>query len=232
MGEGELMKPASQELPLYFYVIAAVFFGAVALIAIVRHLLLKRRERSIRKSGDELGLAVYRNKKELLDQEGWDVADFTSRNGLFTGCCLEELTNIMYAENDGLSVFVFDQKYEELSHGGETRKRKKPNSIFGVRQTVVAIVSAEIDVQRFELSISGMAEQGFYEDFAKGMFEFFERYPKTAVEGNRQTILIYEPGKRFRPSEYSELVGRGFEVFQILKTKDDLPQEQMARIGR
>ena len=215
------MKAFPQELLPEWYVIAAVIFGALVVYGIVHHLLLKLRETAIRKSGDQLGLAIYRNEKELREQEGWDVTEITRRNALFTNCWHQEITNILYAENDGLSVFVFDQKYDELKSVANNRK-------LGIRQTVVAIVSQEIDVQKFELSVSGMVEHGFYEDFAKGIFEFLEKHPKTTVEGHRQTILIYEPGRRFRPSDYSDLVGRGFEVFQILKTKDDSPEKRLA----
>ena len=195
-------------------VILGLFLGCFAVIALIRSLLLRYRSRSIQRCANELGLGIYQDEDELLAKEGWDIADLTYNNALLSkghhyG---HKLFNIMYAEHDNLALFVFDHQYLQSA-------KRTTIDVFGNRQTVVAIVSADIDVQKFELSVTAMAKGGFYEDFAVGVLEFFEKHPRTTVEGYRQSIVIYEPGRRVKPSEYSELVGRGFEVFQILKNK-------------
>ena len=129
----------------------------LALILIQVYSTFNRRKK-IGTVAEDLGLTAYRSSKDLISKAGFDISNIISSHGLMRGMNIRfEVSNLMYAENDGLTLCIFDYKY-----GSD------PKSLFLFRrcQTVVAIISPDLDTQWFDLSLSGILEGGFYEDFA------------------------------------------------------------------
>jgi len=202
-----------QGIPFHWCIVAGVIVFLLAFVA-VREYLNRRRRLAIRDAAEDLGLTSYANIDELERGEGPNVAEFLQVQQMLLNCQItlnHEFTNIMFAYSDGLLIFVAD-------HSSELYKSEKIR-LFPIQQTIVAILSPYLDVPRFHLSVKSMLKAGFYEDFASGVLDYLEAHPKTTVAGRAQSVVVYEPEKRCKPGEYRDLVGRGFEIHEILKNE-------------
>jgi len=186
----------------------------------------KQRKLALAEVAESLGLEYFPDgRPDLLN----DISDF----GLFNIGHSRKQTKVISGETDDVRIAIFDYRYTTGSGKNQSTRH----------QSVIALQSPQLQIPTFNMRPEGMFDKiggalGFQDidfpshpNFSKmfvlqgpdetqirdffddELLSQFEKLNGYTIAGRNGALIMYQAGKRIKPDQIKEYLGKAYEVF-------------------